>query len=144
LQATKISIDAALICLDSYNTVQLGTIMNPEGYWFKSSKFEIELGEDADINPRIYGRQLAVCLKARLEQNGYAVENIINEDWGRCLMCQRDPFMLWVGCGNMSDHRTAKPAESGLSVASADPHQLLLNLRTSSRSRSASRFPSRV
>jgi hypothetical protein len=86
--------------------------MSPQGYWFKSSKFEIEAGEDADINPRIYGRQLAVWLKARLDKNGYAVENIINEDWGRCLMCQRDPFMLWVGCGNMSDHRTAKPGDA--------------------------------
>jgi hypothetical protein len=86
--------------------------MSPPGYWFKSSKFEIEPGEDADINPRIYGRQLAVWLKARLEQNGYAVESIINEDWGRCLMCQRDLFMLWVGCGNMSDHRTAKPGDA--------------------------------
>ena len=86
--------------------------MNPEGYWFKSAKFEIEPGEDADINPRIYGRQLAVWLKARLEQHGYAVENIIIEDWGRCLMCQRDPFMLWVGCGNMSDRRTAKPGDA--------------------------------
>ena len=86
--------------------------MNPEGYWFKSSKFEIEPGEDADINPRIYGRQLAVWLKGRLEHSGYAVEDIINEDWGRCLMCQRDPFMLWVGCANMSDHRAAKPSDA--------------------------------
>lgn len=74
-----------------------------EGFWFKSSKFEIEPGEDEEINPRIYGRQLAIWLKARLEQTGYAVEEIINEDWGRCLMCARDPFMLWVGCGNVMD-----------------------------------------
>ena len=86
--------------------------MNPEGYWFKSSKFEIEPGEDADINPRIYGKQLAVWLKGRLEHCGYAVEDIINEDWGRCLMCQREPFMLWVGCTNMSDHRRAKPSDA--------------------------------
>jgi hypothetical protein len=31
--------------------MQLGTAMNPEGHWFKSSKFEIEPGEDVDINP---------------------------------------------------------------------------------------------
>jgi hypothetical protein len=74
-----------------------------EGYWFKSSKFEIEPGEDEEINPRMYGRQLAIWLKARLEESGYSVEDIINEDWGRCLMCTRDPFMLWVGCGNMTD-----------------------------------------
>lgn len=86
--------------------------MNREGYWFTSSKFEIEPGEDAEINPGIYGRQLAVWLKERLEQSGYVVEDVINEDWGRCLVCQREPFMLWVGCGNMSDHRAANPRDA--------------------------------
>lgn len=81
--------------------------MNLQGYWFKSAKFEIEPGEDEDCNPRMYGRQLAIWLKGRLEQSGYVVEDIINEDWGRCLMCQRDSFMLWVGCGNISDHTAA-------------------------------------
>jgi hypothetical protein len=82
-----------------------------EGYWFKSSKFEIEPGEDEEINPRMYGRQLARWLKQRLEDKGYRVEAIINEDWGRCLMCSRDPFMLWVGCGNVTDHETAQPGD---------------------------------
>jgi hypothetical protein len=77
--------------------------MNIDGYWFKSSKFEIEPGEDEEINPHIYGRQLATWLKARLEESGYTVEDIINEDWGRCLMCATVPFMLWVGCGNVTD-----------------------------------------
>jgi len=96
----------ALICSVAKHAI--GITMNLEGYWFKSTKFEIEAGEDADINPRIYGRQLAIWLKGHLEQSGYPVEDVINEDWGRCLMCQRDPFMLWVGCGNMSDHTAAK------------------------------------
>ena len=77
--------------------------MSAQGYWFKSSKFEIEPGEDDEINPGIYGRQLAAWLKSRLEDLGYEVEGVINEDWGRCLMCSRDPFMLWVGCANMTD-----------------------------------------
>ena len=77
--------------------------MSPEEYWFTSSRFEIEPGEDEEINPRIYGRQLARWLKERLEERGYPVEAIINEDWGRCLMCSRRPFMLWVGCANMTD-----------------------------------------
>jgi hypothetical protein len=94
--------------------------MSPQGYSFKSSKFEIEPGEDADINPRIYGRQLAIWRKERLEQSGYAVEDIINEDWGRCFMCQRDPFMLWVGCGNMSDHCTAKPGDAPYALSRTD------------------------
>lgn len=72
-----------------------------DGYWFTSSRFEIEPGEDDEINPGIYGKQVAEWLRSRLEERGYTVEPIINEDWGRCLMCGRDPFMLWVGCANM-------------------------------------------
>ena len=82
-----------------------------EGYWFKSSKFEIEPDEDEEINPRMYGRQLARWLKQRLEEKGYSVEEIINEDWGRCLMCRRDPFMLWAGCGSVTDYETAAPGD---------------------------------
>lgn len=85
--------------------------MKLEGYWFKSSKFEIEPGEDEEINPRLYGRQLAVWLKARLEDCGYVVEDVIDEDWGRCLMCSREPFMLWVGCGSVTDYETAQPGD---------------------------------
>lgn len=73
------------------------------GYWFTSSLFQIEPGEDAEINPGSYGRQLAIWLKKQLEGRGYSVEPIINEDWGRCLMCSRDPFTLWVGCANAAD-----------------------------------------
>ncbi len=85
--------------------------MKPDGYWFTSSKFEIEPGEDAEINPLIYGKQLSVWLKKRLEESGYAVEDIVNEDWGRVLMCGREPFMLWVGCGNVTDDESAQPGD---------------------------------
>ena len=74
-----------------------------DGYWFKSSLFEIEPGEDDEINPGIYGRQLAQWLKQKLEAGGYPVEDVINEDWGRCLLCQRSPFALWVGVGSVDD-----------------------------------------
>ena len=77
--------------------------MNLQGYWFRSARFEIEPGEDKEINPGIYGKQLAEWLKACLEDRGYKVEPIIHEDWGRCLMCSRRPFLLWVGCANMTD-----------------------------------------
>ena len=78
------------------------------GYWFKSSLFEIEPGEDDEINPGIYGRQLASWLKQKLEAGGYPVEDVINEDWGRCLMCQRSPFALWVGVGSVEDEQRAE------------------------------------
>lgn len=80
-----------------------------DGYRFVSDLFRIEPGEDAQINPRMYGRQLAHWLKAQLESRGYPVEPVIDEDWGRCLMCSRDPFLLWVGCGNEYDYDTARP-----------------------------------
>lgn len=74
-----------------------------DGFWFKSTLFDIEPGEDDEVNPRIYGRQLAEWLKQQLESLGYQIEPVIAEDWGRCLMCSRAPFMLWVGCGSDVD-----------------------------------------
>jgi hypothetical protein len=81
------------------------------GYHFTSSLFDIEPGEDDEVNPRMYGRQLAVWLKDQLEARGYLVEPIIAEDWGRCLMCSREPFLLWVGCGSVTDYDEAKPGD---------------------------------
>ena len=80
-------------------------------YRFTSDLFDVEPDEDEEVNPRMYGRQLAAWLKARLEDLGYSVEPVIAEDWGRCLMCSREPFMLWVGCGSSVDYATAKPGD---------------------------------
>jgi hypothetical protein len=43
-------------------------------------------------------------LRTKLVEKGYKVEEVIPEDWGWCVMCARDPFMLWVGCGSVLDH----------------------------------------
>jgi hypothetical protein len=72
-----------------------------DGFWFKSSLFSVESDEDSETNPGRYGRQLADWLKVKFEQRGYDIESVIAEDWGRCLMVSRDPFLLWVGCGNV-------------------------------------------
>ena len=74
-----------------------------EGYRFKSSLFEIEPGEDKETNPRCYGKRLALWLRAKLERAGYQIE-VLPEDWGWCVICQRQPFLLWVGCGNARDY----------------------------------------
>lgn len=73
-----------------------------DGFCFTSTLFEIERGEDAQLNPGRYGRQLALWLEARFAQLGYAPE-IVAEDWGYCVMLSRDPFLLWIGCGNMDE-----------------------------------------
>ena len=80
-----------------------------EGYWFKSTLFDVEAGEEEEVNPGRTGRQLARWLKERLESAGYADVDVIPEDWGWCVMCQRDPFMLWVGCGNVDEPGAAMP-----------------------------------
>ena len=80
-------------------------------FYFKSDLFDIEPGEDDEINPGMYGRQLANWLKSRLEQTGYEVEPVIAEDWGRCIMVSRAPFKLWVGCGNMIEDISVKESD---------------------------------
>ena len=74
-----------------------------EGYWFRSGAFQIEPGEDDDVNPGIYGRQLALWLRTRLEERGQPVLDVFPEDFGWCVRCQAKPFLLWVGCGSVSD-----------------------------------------
>ena len=72
-------------------------------YWFKSSMFDIEPGEDEETNPRMYGRQLARWLRERFLAIGYDVEDVIAEDFGWCVMCQRRPYLLWIGCVSCHD-----------------------------------------
>ncbi len=82
-----------------------------DGFRFRSSAFEIEAGEDEETNPRRYGRQLAFWIKRKFEGLGYKVEEVIPEDWGWCVMCQRKPYSLWIGCGNREDYSTAKEGD---------------------------------
>ena len=69
----------------------------------------MEPGEDEETNPRLYGRQLATWLRQRFVSLGYEVEDVIPEDWGWCVMCQRDPYLLFVGCVNLRDYEHARP-----------------------------------
>lgn len=77
--------------------------MITDAFWFKSSLFEVEPGEDEDINPNIYGRQLAPWLQARLREKDYQIDEVFTEDWGWCLVCTRTPHLLYVGCCGQPD-----------------------------------------
>ncbi|WP_051279511.1 hypothetical protein [Chitinilyticum aquatile] len=70
--------------------------------WLQSSMFTIEPDEDQQTNPGCYGRQLAHWLAGQLQQSWPAAE-VIAEDWGWCIVVQRQPFLLWVGCSNVLD-----------------------------------------
>lgn len=77
--------------------------MTDHQLWFTSPLYRIEPGEDAETNPGCYGKHLAGWLADQLAADGRDVEPLIAEDWGWCVMVQRDPFPLWVGVSNVRD-----------------------------------------
>ncbi|MES2041951.1 MAG: hypothetical protein V4495_29405 [Pseudomonadota bacterium] len=70
-------------------------------YWFQSDLFKIQAGEDEETNPACYRKDLGNWLCLKLKDLGYKVEELIAEDWGWCVMCKSDTYLLWVGCGSM-------------------------------------------
>jgi hypothetical protein len=85
--------------------------MSTHQFWFRSKLFEIEPGEDQQTNPLCFGRQLSHWLRERLIAQGRSVEDVIPEDWGWCLVVQRKPFLLWVGCVSVHDYSKTKPSD---------------------------------
>jgi hypothetical protein len=67
---------------------------------FRSDLFQVDPREDEETNPFCYGRSLAEWVRSKFKELGYEPEPVIAEDWGWCVMLRREPFMLWVGCGN--------------------------------------------
>jgi hypothetical protein len=80
--------------------------MTSDHVTFKSSFFPVEPGEDAATNPGIYGKALAAWVAEQLKSRGVSVEGVIEEDFGRVVMVQRKPFMLWVGCASIDNSTT--------------------------------------
>jgi hypothetical protein len=78
--------------------------MELERIFFKTELFEVEPGEDEETNPHIYGKQFSNWVREKLIDLGYKVEEVIPEDWGWCVMCQREPYWLWVGCSSMLEN----------------------------------------
>ena len=67
---------------------------------FRSRQFRLQGAEDEATNPGRFGKSLAEWLSVELGSAGYATE-VIAEDWGWCVMCERGDYQLWVGCGNV-------------------------------------------
>ena len=68
-------------------------------FWFTSTLFNVVSGEDKETNPGMYGKELGQWLCIQLEAKGYDRVHLIPEDWGWCVMCSQENFLLWVGCG---------------------------------------------
>ncbi len=79
--------------------------------WFRSTAFDIQPGEAEETNPLCFGKHLATWLSERLRAEGVLVEPLIPEDWGWCIVTQRRPFLLWVGCVNVHDYDKTKPGD---------------------------------
>ena len=88
----------------------LGLMKHPQ-FWFRSSIFKNEPGEDEETNPLCFGKHLATWLSERLRTEGREVEPTIAEDWGWCVVTQRKPFMLWVGCVSSHDYAKTTPTD---------------------------------
>ncbi|MEM1260781.1 MAG: hypothetical protein AAGH76_00145 [Pseudomonadota bacterium] len=91
----------------------------PASYSFNSDLFLIEDGEDKETNPRMYGRQLSNWLRQKLTQLGYDVEEVIPEDFGWLVLCQRSPYSLGVACVSHVDYENSNqddPVPSPMAV----------------------------
>jgi hypothetical protein len=67
---------------------------------FRSNKFPPYEGEEAQINPGLWGRRLAEYLVDRLTAMGIETHEIIAEDWGWYIPIKSDGFRLAVCCGH--------------------------------------------
>jgi hypothetical protein len=72
--------------------------MKSETIYFVSNEFQIVPGEEKETNPGVFGKQLAFWLKNIFVKKGYSELVILPEDWGWCLILERKPNLLWVGC----------------------------------------------
>jgi hypothetical protein len=67
---------------------------------FRSKKFPAYEGEEAQVNPGLWGKRLAEYLVQRLAPLGIQADPINAEDWGWYIPIKNDGFTLAVCCGH--------------------------------------------
>lgn len=90
-----------------------------DGYWFTSTLFAVEPREDAETNPRMYGRQLASCLKVQLGERGRVVPRsslaMGRSGWRPNYVLQRTRVAIPPGTSYVSTYlRDAAPLHTAL------------------------------
>lgn len=68
---------------------------------FRSNSFPTYPGEEAEINPGIWGKRLAEFIHSGLKERGFEVIEPFAEDWGWMVEIRNDTFPIWIGCGNI-------------------------------------------
>ncbi len=68
---------------------------------FESKKFSPYLPDDAQVNPGVYGAELAFWLSRELAQRGTLTSYPQHEDWGWFIeYCTEDNYEYWLCCAN--------------------------------------------
>jgi hypothetical protein len=69
---------------------------------FKSARFRPVLPDDSQVNPGVYGAELAWWLCLQLAQAGVFTSYPVAEDWGWLLeFITAEGGEYWLGCGNV-------------------------------------------
>ena len=69
---------------------------------FRSSKFPPYEGEEAEINPGLWGKRLTEYLAAKLADRGIVTDPMAVEDWGCYLPVRNEGFRLALCCGHQN------------------------------------------
>lgn len=88
----------------------------PQEFFFYSETFGIDAAEVEETNPFLFGRELAVWLCGKLKEKGYSPE-VVAEDWGWCVLCQRQPYSLFVACFSALDENLIERSKDPSSTA---------------------------
>ncbi len=70
---------------------------------FESKLFSPFLSEDCQVNPHVYGAELAWWLSRELASEGVETTYPYNEDWGWFIEFFIDDNEYWLCCGNADD-----------------------------------------
>ena len=71
---------------------------------FRSDRFPPYDGEEANVNPGLWGKRLAEFLQDRLRAEGFETEEPFAEDWGWVVPIANRGFGLWIGCGHYQEY----------------------------------------
>jgi hypothetical protein len=71
---------------------------------FRSDEFPPYEGEEDEINPGRYGKNVAEFLVRGLKEKGFEALEPIAEDWGWVVLIKNDGFKLWIECGNYDEY----------------------------------------
>lgn len=72
---------------------------------FKSTKFFPLKPEDEQVNPQVYGEELAMWIVDNIARHGLPDADYLDEDWGWRVFFGKD-FPIWIACGNVDGTKT--------------------------------------